>query len=96
VVGYAIQVHCPGGDEDGDPAFDVTMVDHVKLRFREGVLLHEVGRLDESRRAYLDVRSMREERHFASLDRALTGFKARQKLAVVADNLGDFAEAERH
>jgi tetratricopeptide (TPR) repeat protein len=67
----------------------------VELRFREGVLLHELGRLDESRRAYLEVLSAREERHFASVDRALTGFKARQNLAVVAGDLGDFAEAER-
>ncbi len=29
--------------------------DDAELRFREGVLLHELGRLDEARRAYLDV-----------------------------------------
>lgn len=29
VLGYVVQVHCPGGGEDG--AFDVTAVDHVKL-----------------------------------------------------------------
>jgi O-antigen biosynthesis protein len=67
----------------------------TELRFREGVLLHELGRLEESRRAYHDVLGMREERHFASIDRALTGFKVRQNLAVLANDMGDLAEAER-
>ena len=67
----------------------------TELRFREGVLLHELGRLEESRRAYLDVLSMNEDRHFASVDRALTGFKVRQNLAVLAGDMGDLAEAER-
>jgi O-antigen biosynthesis protein len=67
----------------------------AELRFREGVLLHDLGRLEEARRAYLDVLENREERHFTSVDRALTGFKARQNLAVVAVDLGDLADAER-
>ena len=68
----------------------------TELRFREGVLLHELGRLNEARQAYLDVMNHSgEERHFSSVDRALTGFKARQNLAVVANDMGDLAEAER-
>jgi O-antigen biosynthesis protein len=67
----------------------------AELRFREGVLLHELGRLDEARRAYLDVLEHRDDRHFTSVDRGLDGFKARQNLAVVAGDMGDFAEAER-
>ncbi len=67
----------------------------VELRFREGVLLQEIGRLEESRRAYLDVLSGSDERHFSSVDRALRGFKSRQNLAVVAFLMGDLAEAER-
>jgi GT2 family glycosyltransferase/tetratricopeptide (TPR) repeat protein/2-polyprenyl-3-methyl-5-hydroxy-6-metoxy-1,4-benzoquinol methylase len=66
----------------------------VELRFREGVLLHELGRLEEARRAYRDVLESREERHFSSVDRSLSGFKARQNLAVVANDLGELAEAE--
>jgi tetratricopeptide (TPR) repeat protein len=65
------------------------------LRFREGVILHELGRLAESRQAYLDVLAGGEERHFASVDRGLTGFKARQNLAVLATDMGDLGEAER-
>ena len=38
----------------------------------------------------------REERHFSSVDRALTGYKTRQNLAVLALDMGDLAEAERH
>jgi GT2 family glycosyltransferase/tetratricopeptide (TPR) repeat protein/2-polyprenyl-3-methyl-5-hydroxy-6-metoxy-1,4-benzoquinol methylase len=67
----------------------------VELQFREGVVLHELGRLAQARRAYLGVLENHEERHFASVDRALTGFKARQNLAVVAGDMGDLAEAER-
>ncbi len=66
----------------------------AELRFREGVMLHELGRLDEARRAYLDVLEGREERHFSSVDRSLAGFKARQNLAVVATDLGDLDAAE--
>jgi tetratricopeptide (TPR) repeat protein len=67
----------------------------AELRFREAVLLHELGRLEESRRAYLDVLSFTEERHLGSVIGGLTGFKARQNLAVVSNEMGDLAEAER-
>ena len=66
----------------------------AELRFREGVLLHELGRLDEARRAYLDVLESREDRHFSSVNQSLSGFKARQNLAVVLGDLGDLAGAE--
>jgi GT2 family glycosyltransferase/tetratricopeptide (TPR) repeat protein/2-polyprenyl-3-methyl-5-hydroxy-6-metoxy-1,4-benzoquinol methylase len=67
----------------------------AELRFREGVLLHELGRPEEAVRAYRDVLENREERHFASVDRGLAGFKARQNLAVVFTDMGRLAEAER-
>src|ERR1700679_1378599 len=55
------------------------------------------GRLDEARRAYLDVLNHHgEERHFSSVDRALTGYKTRQNLAVLALDMGDLADAEQH
>ena len=123
VLGFTMQVHCPGYGDDGEPDFDVTMVDHVKLfrnrpdlrfdhriheqvlpamhepelRFREAVMHQDQGRLDEARRAYLDVLNHHgEERHFSSVDRALTGYKTRQNLAVLALEMGDLAEAEQH
>jgi tetratricopeptide (TPR) repeat protein len=67
----------------------------AELRFREGVLLHDLGRLEEAVQAYRDVLSNREERHFSSVDRGLAGFKARQNLAVVLTDLGRLDEAER-
>jgi len=68
----------------------------VELKFREGVLLHEMGRLAEAKRTYLDVLGNGDERHFSSVDRGLNGFKAHQNLAVVTTEMGDLAEAERH
>ena len=41
----------------------------------KGCLLHELGRLDEARQAYLDVLESRDERHFSSVDRGLYGFQ---------------------
>ena len=66
----------------------------AELRFREGVLLHELGRLEEAVQSYRAVLANHEERHFSSIDRGLTGFKARQNLAVVYTDLGDLERAE--
>jgi tetratricopeptide (TPR) repeat protein len=66
-----------------------------ELRFREGVLLHELGRLAEARGAYLSVLTEEEDRHFSSVDNGLNGFMAHQNLAVVATDMGDLAEAEK-
>jgi tetratricopeptide (TPR) repeat protein len=66
----------------------------AELRFRHGVLLHEQGCLTEAARAYAEVLHNHEERHFSSLDRGLTGFKARQNLAVVMTELGELEPAE--
>ena len=45
ILGYVVQVHCPGG-ESGDPEADVTAVDHVKL-FRNRPELRFEGRIHE-------------------------------------------------
>jgi len=66
----------------------------AELRFREGVLFHELGRWDDAVKAYRDVLANHEERHFSSIDRGLTGFKARQNLAVVYAEMGDLAQSE--
>ena len=48
----------------------LTLFPHdVELRFREGVVLHELGRLEEARQAYSAVLTDGEERHFSSVDR---------------------------
>ena len=66
----------------------------AELRFREGMLLHELGRLAEAVQAYRDVLANREAQHFSSIDRGLTGFKARQNLAAVYTDMGDLKRAE--
>jgi GT2 family glycosyltransferase/2-polyprenyl-3-methyl-5-hydroxy-6-metoxy-1,4-benzoquinol methylase/Tfp pilus assembly protein PilF len=66
----------------------------AELRFRKGILLHERGRLEEAVRAYQDLLQTAEERHFTSVDRGLRGFKARQNLALVYEDLGELARAE--
>jgi len=70
--------------------------DDAELRFREGVLLHDLGRLGESARAYQDVLKGGGERHFTSIDRGVTGYKARHNLAVVLTDMGRPDEAEHH
>jgi len=67
----------------------------AELRFREGVMLQALGRLEEARQAYLGLLSKTEERHFASVRRSLAGYKAHSNLTVVAAEMGDLAEAER-
>ena len=46
VVAYVMQVHCPGGADDGDNDSNVTVVDHVKL-FRNLPELRFDGRMHE-------------------------------------------------
>ena len=46
LLGYVVQVHCPGAGDDGDPANDVTVVDHVKL-IRNRPDLRFEGRIHE-------------------------------------------------
>jgi len=66
----------------------------AELQFRQGVLLQELGNPAEAVRAYRDVLANHEARHFNSIDRGVTGFKARQNLAVAYTDLGDLRQAE--
>ena len=66
----------------------------VELRFRRALLLHEAGRLDESAVAYMSILNGDGERYFASVDRGIRGFKARQNLALVYADMGDLVRSE--
>lgn len=66
-----------------------------ELRFKQAVLLHTRGQLREAVRTYRDLLRSREERHFTSVERGITGFKARHNLAMVYTELGDLAKAEK-
>jgi tetratricopeptide (TPR) repeat protein len=67
----------------------------AELRFREGIVLHDLGRLEEAEQAYLDVLGDRSPRHFSSVDLGIRGFKAHQNLAIVYADMGDMARSER-
>ena len=67
-----------------------------ELMFRAGIVLHDLGRYEESIAAYRTTLSTIEERHFSSVDPGIYGHKARHNLAVVhrdADQL-DLAETQ--
>jgi GT2 family glycosyltransferase/tetratricopeptide (TPR) repeat protein len=67
----------------------------TELQFRQGVILQDLGRLDEARQAYVGALSSREKWHITSADPGLSGFKTRHNLAMLAEEMGDLAEAER-
>jgi FkbM family methyltransferase len=66
----------------------------AELRFRKAILLHYQGRLEEAVQTYQDLLQNQEERHFASVDRGITGYIARHNLALVYEAQGDLARAE--
>jgi tetratricopeptide (TPR) repeat protein len=99
---YALLVYCLAQRGRRDEALGVCdrglglFPDDVELRFRRGVLLHDLGRLGESAAVYEDLLAHPGERHFTSVDRGITGFKARQNLAVAYTEMGDLGHAEDH
>jgi glycosyltransferase involved in cell wall biosynthesis len=86
---FALLVHCQGGLGQLQSAEETCreglarFPEDLELRFRRGILLHELGRSREAVAAYLDVLENKGERYFTSVDRGIRGFKARQNLAVV-------------
>jgi tetratricopeptide (TPR) repeat protein len=65
-----------------------------ELRFRRAGLLQESGQLREAIAAYEDVLQNRDEWHFTSVVRGITGYLTRHNLAVVYRELGEFAKEE--
>ncbi len=68
--------------------------DDKELLFRQAMLHHHFGRLQEAKVTYSRVINEESERHFTSIDVGISGYKARHNLAVIHDELGKFAEAE--
>lgn len=62
--------------------------DDKELLFRQAMLQHALGRLEEAAATYREVLEAPAERHFASVDSELAGIKARHNLAVVLGDLG--------
>jgi GT2 family glycosyltransferase/tetratricopeptide (TPR) repeat protein/SAM-dependent methyltransferase len=65
-----------------------------ELRFRQAMLLHSHGALAEAARAYEELLTNPDERHFSSVDQGIRGFKTRHNLAVVFQDMGEFKSAE--
>ena len=99
---YALLVSSCVQSQRADEALDVCLTglklysDDKELLFRKALVLHELGRLQESAEAYHRVLDEEVDRHFTSVDPAVAGFKARHNLAVVYDELGRPHEAQTH
>ncbi|MDB5343899.1 MAG: glycosyl transferase family 2 [Schlesneria sp.] len=65
-----------------------------EILFRQAMLAHELGRLQEAVELYQQVLKPSGSRHFASVDIGLSGFKARHNLALVHEDLGQYDSAE--
>jgi Flp pilus assembly protein TadD len=97
---YALLVYCQGQLKRRDAAWDACQrglrlfPKDAELRFREGVLLHEAGRLAEALQAYRTLLATEEEPHFGSVVHGIKGFKARHNLALVHEDMGDWGAAE--
>jgi FkbM family methyltransferase len=65
-----------------------------ELRFRKGVLLHQRGELREAVAAFEDVLQNRDEWHFTSVVRGITGYLTRANLALVYRDLGEPGKEE--
>jgi tetratricopeptide (TPR) repeat protein len=66
-----------------------------ELLFRAGILHHHQGRLEEAVAAYRHALTGDTERHFASVDAGITGFKARHNLALVYEEMDRPDKAEQ-
>lgn len=97
---HALLIHClaqTGRSEDAWGACEKSLTlfpEDAELRFRRAGLLQEAGRLAEAADGYRDLLGPQRERYFTSVDRGITGFKARQSLALVYQDQGDWAAAE--
>jgi tetratricopeptide (TPR) repeat protein len=67
----------------------------TELRFRRALILQQMQRLPEAVAAYEDVLARAEERHFTSVVAGLSGYKARHNLALVFEEMNDWARAEQ-
>ncbi|MEX2121004.1 MAG: glycosyltransferase [Pirellulales bacterium] len=66
-----------------------------ELLFREGLVAHHFGRLDQAEQAYLAALANDDDVHFSSMDRGIVGYKARHNLAAVYSDMGAVDKAEQ-
>lgn len=65
-----------------------------ELRFRWGMLAHNVGDLDDAIRTYRSILDIQDNRHFTSIDPGILGHKTRHNLSLAYSDRGDFDLAE--
>ncbi len=68
--------------------------DDPELRFRQATMLGDFANLPDAARAFEDLLMLQNGRHLSSVDRAIQGYRARQNLAAVYTDMGEFAKAE--
>jgi O-antigen biosynthesis protein len=68
--------------------------DDVELRFRSGILHHDLGQYERAVKIYTNLLNDKPKRYFASSDPGMTGFKARHNLAIAYTDMGNLKEAE--
>ncbi|QDU39660.1 SPBc2 prophage-derived glycosyltransferase SunS [Maioricimonas rarisocia] len=67
--------------------------DDKELLFRQAMLQHEAGQLEQAAATYRRLLEERTDRHFASVDPGITGYKARHNLAVICETIGQWSQA---
>ncbi len=67
--------------------------DDPELRFRQATMLRDTGNLSDAAHAFEDLLTLQNGRHLSSVDRGLKGYRARQHLAAVHEDLGEFSDA---
>lgn len=96
---YALLVTSHSGAGDHRSAWEAcrkgleVYPDDPELSFRAGALQHHFGQLNASERYYRQALESREQTYFASIDPGIRGFKARQNLALVYQDLGELEQA---
>jgi tetratricopeptide (TPR) repeat protein len=68
--------------------------DDPELRFHQATMLRDFGNLPDAARAYEDLLALQNGRHLSSVDHGIQGYRARQNLAAVYTDLGEFTKAE--
>lgn len=97
---YALLVYSYGQVGASDAAWETCQrglqffPEDVELRFRQAILLHDAGRLQEAAQVYQGILDQPRKRHFTSVDPGIGGFKTRQNLALVFADMGEWAKAE--